>query len=111
MFVPCSGTPSPGTKKKVCGASFSARKRLEMLSANSRQFKARLGCASATAECCAGLSLLFLDYFWIGQTSRRAVVGIAERTLSAVFKQSGVKNAHAHRYRHTLATNLLARGA
>jgi integrase len=48
-------------------------------------------------------------FFWNGQTSRRAVVGIAERTLSAVFKR--VKNAHAHRYRHTLATRLLAQGA
>ena len=25
-----------------------------------------------------------------------------------MFKKSGVKNAHAHRYRHTLATRLLA---
>jgi integrase len=50
-------------------------------------------------------------YFWNGYTSRRAVVGIAERTLSAVFKKSGVKDAHAHRYRHTLATRLLAQGA
>ena len=50
-------------------------------------------------------------YFWNGQTSRRAVVGIAERTLSAVFKKSGVKGAHAHRYRHTLATRLLEQGA
>jgi integrase len=49
-------------------------------------------------------------YFWNGQTSRRAVVGIAERTLSVVFKKSGVKNAHAHRYRHTLATRLLEHG-
>jgi len=50
-------------------------------------------------------------YFWNGVTSRRAVVGIAERTLSAVFKKSGVKSAHAHRYRHTLATRLLELGA
>jgi integrase len=50
-------------------------------------------------------------YFWNGITSRRAVVGIAERTLAAVFKKSGVKNAHAHRYRHTLATRLLEQGA
>jgi integrase len=50
-------------------------------------------------------------YFWNGQTSRRAVVGIAERTLSAVFKKSGVENAHAHRFRHTLATRLLEQGA
>ena len=50
-------------------------------------------------------------YFWNGKSSRRAVVGTAERTLSAVFKKSGVKNAHAHRYRHTLATRLLEQGA
>jgi len=50
-------------------------------------------------------------YFWNGQTSRRAVVGIAERTLGSVFKKSGVKKAHAHRYRHTLATRLLGEGA
>jgi len=50
-------------------------------------------------------------YFWNGVTLQRAVVGIAERTLSAVFKKSGVKNAHAHRYRHTLATRLLGEGA
>jgi integrase/recombinase XerC len=50
-------------------------------------------------------------YFWNGVTSRRAVVGIAERTLASVFKESGVKSAHAHRYRHTLATRLLERGA
>ena len=39
------------------------------------------------------------------------MVGIAERTLAAVFKKSGVKNAHAHPYRHTLATRLLGEGA
>jgi integrase len=50
-------------------------------------------------------------YFWNGVTSRRAVVGIAERTMSAVFKKSGVKKAGTHRFRHTLATRLLARGA
>jgi site-specific recombinase XerD len=49
-------------------------------------------------------------YFWNGTTSRRAVVGIAERTLAAVFKKSGVEKAHAHRYRHTLATRMLAQG-
>jgi site-specific recombinase XerD len=50
-------------------------------------------------------------FFWNGHSERRAVVGIAERTLAAVFKKSGVKNAHAHRYRHTLATRLLGEGA
>ena len=50
-------------------------------------------------------------YFWNGHTSRRAVVGIAERTLGTVFKKPGVKNAHAHRVRHTRATRLLKQGA
>jgi len=50
-------------------------------------------------------------FFWNGSTSRRAVVGIAERTLAAVFEKSKVPNAHAHRFRHTLATDLLATGA
>jgi len=50
-------------------------------------------------------------YFWNGTTSERAIVGIAERTLAAVFKKSGVAKAHAHRFRHTLATELLGAGA
>jgi len=50
-------------------------------------------------------------YFWNGVTSARAVKGIAERSLAAVFTGSGVKGAHAHRFRHTLATELLGRGA
>ena len=50
-------------------------------------------------------------FFWNAVTSRRSVVGIAERTLAAVFRKSGVKDAHAHRYRHTLATRLLGEGA
>jgi site-specific recombinase XerD len=50
-------------------------------------------------------------YFWNGVTSKRAVVGIAERTMAAVFKKSGVVNAGTHRFRHTVATRLLARGA
>ena len=35
----------------------------------------------------------------------------ADRTLHAVFKKSGIAGAHAHRFRHTLATELLGRGA
>jgi len=34
-----------------------------------------------------------------------------DRCLRAVFKESAVKGAHAHRFRHTLATELLGRGA
>ena len=50
-------------------------------------------------------------FFWNGVTSERAMKGIAERTLAAVFQKSGVARAHAHRFRHTLATELLGRGA
>ena len=50
-------------------------------------------------------------YFWNGVTSERAMKGIAERTLSAVFRTSGVRAAHAYRFRHTLATEHLGRGA
>jgi len=49
-------------------------------------------------------------YFWNGTTSERAVVGIAERAMAAVFKKSGVPKAHPHRFRHTLATKLLGQG-
>ncbi len=45
-------------------------------------------------------------YFWNGLTSERSMKGIAERTLASVFKASQVPNAHAHRFRHTLATEL-----
>ena len=43
-------------------------------------------------------------------SSRRAAVGIAERTLATVFKKSGVKNL-THTVIHTLATRLLEQGA
>jgi len=35
---------------------------------------------------------------------------MAERTLAAVFNKSKVKDAHARRFRHPLATDILARG-
>ena len=38
------------------------------------------------------------------------MVRAAERTLTAVFKASEVTHAHAHRFRHTLATELLEQG-
>jgi site-specific recombinase XerD len=38
------------------------------------------------------------------------MVRAAERTLSAVFAKAEVQGAHAHRFRHTLATELLEQG-
>ncbi|MEX2264555.1 MAG: tyrosine-type recombinase/integrase [Bryobacteraceae bacterium] len=49
-------------------------------------------------------------FFWSGQGSTRAVIRGVTRTLGAVFRKSGVKGAHAHRFRHTLATEILERG-
>ena len=50
-------------------------------------------------------------FFWNGVMSARALIGTAERTMAAVFKQSGVANAGTHRFRHTLATRMLEEGA
>jgi site-specific recombinase XerD len=57
-------------------------------------------------------------FFWNGHIpatakdgGKKFTVERAERLLRAVFAAAGVKNAHAHRFRHTKATELLARGA
>jgi integrase len=49
-------------------------------------------------------------YFWNERGSRRGVVNSMERLLRAVFKKAGVQHAHAHKFRHTLATDMLAKG-
>ena len=107
MSVRSGRTPSRRTRKnpylaRLCAHAKDRRSRIP---SDPRGPEDGARCAPPAAECSAGLPVLFLER----QTSRRAVVGIAERTLAAVFKKSGVKNAHAHRYRHTLATRLLAR--
>ena len=38
------------------------------------------------------------------------MIRAAERTLTSVFAKAGVLRAHAHRFRHTLATELLEQG-
>ena len=49
-------------------------------------------------------------FFWSGNGTTRALVRSATRTLEKVFEISKVSGAHAHRFRHTLATALLAKG-
>jgi integrase/recombinase XerD len=49
-------------------------------------------------------------YFASGSASIRSLVKGAERTLSAVFKRAGVLNAYPHKFRHTLASELLGKG-
>jgi site-specific recombinase XerD len=50
--------------------------------------------------------------FFASETSTmRSLVKGAWRTLSAVFKRAKVADAHPHRFRHTLASDLLGQGA
>jgi integrase len=44
-------------------------------------------------------------------TSVRSLVKGAQRTLAAVFRIAKVEHAHPHRFRHTLASELLGKGA
>ncbi len=48
--------------------------------------------------------------FWSGNGTTRAFIRGVTRTLARVFKLSEVEGAHAHRFRHTLATALLEKG-
>ena len=49
-------------------------------------------------------------FFFSETTGLRSLVKGAWRTLNAVFKRSGVIGAHPHRFRHTLASELLGKG-
>jgi integrase/recombinase XerC len=50
-------------------------------------------------------------FFWNGTGKPKTHKAHIDRCLRRVFKESGVRGAHAHRFRHTLATELLGRGA
>jgi integrase/recombinase XerC len=49
-------------------------------------------------------------FFFSDTTGLRTLVKAAWRTMNAVFKRSGVVGAHPHRFRHTLASELLGKG-
>ena len=49
-------------------------------------------------------------FFWSGNGTTRAFIRGVTRTLARVFELSEVEGAHAHRFRHTLATALLEKG-
>ena len=49
-------------------------------------------------------------YFWTGSMSKRALVNDVGRTFRAVARIAQVPGAHPHRFRHTLATEILAKG-
>jgi site-specific recombinase XerD len=50
-------------------------------------------------------------YFWTGRGTQMGHVNTFGQTLASVYRLSGVPNAHTHRFRHTLASELLAAGA
>lgn len=49
-------------------------------------------------------------YFWTGRGTRQSAREIGWRLLKSVFDKAGIKDAKPHRFRHTLATDILARG-
>ena len=50
-------------------------------------------------------------FFWNGIGKPKTHKAHVDRALRTLFKTAGVEGAHAHRFRHTLATELLGRGA
>jgi site-specific recombinase XerD len=49
-------------------------------------------------------------FFWSGNGTTRAMIRDATRTVSAVYAASGVQGACSHRFRHTMATEILELG-
>jgi len=49
-------------------------------------------------------------FFWSGHGAKRAFVRDATRTMKTVYDASGVSGACSHRFRHTLATEILELG-
>jgi integrase len=49
-------------------------------------------------------------FFWSGNGTSRSFIRDVDRTMNRVFELSGVPRAHAHRFRHTLATEILESG-
>jgi site-specific recombinase XerD len=49
-------------------------------------------------------------FFWTGAGSRDGHIKTVDETLKSVFTKSGVEHAHAHRFRHTLTTEILVKG-
>ena len=49
-------------------------------------------------------------YFWSGESTPKSCVGDWQRTLKKLFGLADVPDGHAHRFRHTFATDLLMEG-
>jgi len=49
-------------------------------------------------------------FFWTGESATQSATGDWQRTLKAVFRLAGIPDGHAHRFRDTLAVELLQAG-
>ena len=49
-------------------------------------------------------------FFWSGESKPKSSVGDWQRSLKKLFRLAGIPDGHAHRFRHTFATNLLLAG-
>jgi integrase/recombinase XerD len=49
-------------------------------------------------------------FFWTGESKIDSATGDWQRTLKGVFKQAGIPDGHAHRFRDTFAVGLLQAG-
>jgi integrase len=49
-------------------------------------------------------------FFWTGESKVDSATGDWQRTLKGVFKQAGIPDGHAHRFRDTFAVGLLQAG-
>jgi integrase/recombinase XerD len=49
-------------------------------------------------------------FFWTGEGKPKSCVGDWQRSLKKLFRVAGVLGGHAHRFRHTFASNLLLAG-
>ncbi|HEY3838640.1 MAG TPA: tyrosine-type recombinase/integrase [Bryobacteraceae bacterium] len=54
-----------------------------------------------------GLSAYF---FWSGNGSKESMIRDVRRTMKAIFKKAGVTGGHPHKFRHTLAVEVLVGG-
>jgi integrase len=49
-------------------------------------------------------------FFWSGESKRDSATGDWQRALKGVFKEAGIPDGHAHRFRDTFAVGLLQSG-
>jgi integrase/recombinase XerD len=49
-------------------------------------------------------------YFWSGESTLHTATNEWRARLAKVFRLAGVEDGHPHRYRHSMATNLLEKG-